>query len=66
MRLDKDNLMIEQSYNRYRNIVADMVDISSNKHLMKGHMEADVTCAKEKIHKNKPRQEYHSPLLHGL
>ena len=50
MRFNKDNLMTERPYNRYRNVVADMVDLASAKHLMKGHMEVDVTCAREKIH----------------
>lgn len=53
MRSDKDNLFIKQNYNRYRNVVDDMVNISSTKHLMKGHMEVDVTYAKEVLRQNK-------------
>lgn len=53
MSLDKESLVIEHPYNRYRNVVADMVDLASTKHLMKGHMEVDVTCAKQKIREDK-------------
>lgn len=53
MRLDEDSLFTEQKYNRYRNVVDDMVDISLTKHLMKGHMEVDVTYAKDILRRNK-------------
>ncbi len=38
---------------RYRDVIDDMVDISSAKYLMKGHMEVDVTYAQEKMRQNK-------------
>lgn len=45
----------ERPFIKYRKVVADMVELASKKHQMKGNMEIDVTLAREKLRSYKAR-----------